>query len=127
MFYGVAAAAVLLIHLGFILFVLAGGALALRHRWIIAIHVPAALWGFVVELTGRGCPLTAVENFFLTKAGQTGYAESFVEHYLLPFIYPAGLTREVQIMLASAVVAINLATYGWLFVYRPLREHSRRS
>jgi hypothetical protein len=127
MFYSAAAAAVLLIHLGFILFVLAGGALALRHRWIVAIHVPAALWGLLVELTGRGCPLTAVENFFLTKAGQTGYAESFVEHYLLPIIYPAGLTRGVQVVLASAVVAINLATYGWLFLYRPMRKQSRRS
>jgi hypothetical protein len=127
MFYSAAAAAVLLIHLGFILFVLAGGALAWRHRWLLAIHVPAALWGILVELTGRGCPLTAIENFFLTKAGHAGYAESFVEHYLLPIVYPAGLTREVQIVLAAAVVIINLATYGWLFLYRPLREHSRRS
>jgi hypothetical protein len=125
MFYSAAAAAVLLFHLGFILFVLAGGALALRHRWIVAIHIPAALWGFLVELTGRGCPLTAVENFLLAKTGQTGYAESFVEHYLVPIIYPTGLTGDVQIVLASAVVATNLATYGWLFLYRPLR--SRRS
>jgi hypothetical protein len=125
MFYSVAAAAVLLIHFGFILFVLAGSMLALRYRWIVAIHVPAAVWGFVVELTGRGCPLTAVENFLLTKAGQTGYSESFVEHYLLPIIYPNAMTRGIQIALASSVVVINLLLYGWLFLYRPMVKHSR--
>jgi hypothetical protein len=118
MFYSLAAAAVLLVHLGFIAFVLAGGVLVWRHRWIAAIHIPAAVWGFLVELTGRGCPLTDLENYFLAKAGQTGYAESFVEHYLLPIIYPTGLSREVQIVLASSVVVINLLIYGGLFLYR---------
>jgi hypothetical protein len=127
MFYSLAATAVLLLHLGFILFVLAGSVLATRHRWIIAIHIPAAAWGFLVELTGHGCPLTDVENFFLAAAGQVAYTGSFIEHYLLPVIYPAGLTRELQLGLASAVVAINLVMYGWLFLYRPLRAHSRRN
>jgi hypothetical protein len=125
MFYSLSAAVVLLIHFGFILFVLVGSMLALRYRWIVAVHLPAAVWGFVVELTGRGCPLTAVENFLLARAGQTGYSESFVEHYLLPIIYPAGMSREVQIGLASAVVVINLLLYGWLFLYRPMFKHSR--
>jgi hypothetical protein len=75
----------------------------------------------VVELAGRACPLTQVENFFLTRAGQAGNAEPFVEHYLLPFIYRAGLTKDVQAALASAVAVSNLAIYGWLFLYRPLR------
>lgn len=125
MFYSLAAAAVLLLHFGFILFVLAGSLLALRYRWSVALHVPAAVWGFAVEWTGRGCPLTAVENFLLTKAGQVGYAESFVEHYLLPIIYPAGMTRGVQIVLASAVLVVNLLLYGWLFWYRPTFRHAR--
>lgn len=125
MFYNLAAGAVLLVHLGFILFVLAGSALALRRQWVVAIHLPAATWGVLVELTGRGCPLTQVENFLLLKAGHTGYSGSFVEHYLLPLIYPSAMTREIQIMLAAAVLVVNLSMYAWLFVFRPLRTHSR--
>jgi hypothetical protein len=118
MFYSVAAAVVLLVHFGFILFVLFGSALAVRYRWVVAIHVPAAIWGFLIEWTGGGCPLTGAENFFLIKAGQGGYTVSFVEHYLLPVIYPSGLTRDVQIVLAVTVVVINLLMYGWLLLYR---------
>lgn len=125
MLYSLAAAVVLLIHFGFILFVLAGSLLALRYRWVVAVHLPAAVWGFVVEWTGRGCPLTGIENFLLTKAGQTGYSESFVEHYLLPIIYPTGMTRQVQVVLACSVVVINLLLYGWLFLYRPSVRHAR--
>jgi hypothetical protein len=123
MFYGVAAGAVLVVHLGFILFVLFGGALVVRRRWIAAIHVPAAAWGFLVEWSGRGCPLTDAENWLLLKAGQEGYAGSFVEHYLLPIIYPAGLTREVQIILAVSVIVINIVMYGWLLLTRPGTGH----
>lgn len=119
MFYSLAAAAVVLLHFGFIVFVLIGSLLALRYRWMVALHLPAALWGFIVEVTGRGCPLTDVENFLLIRAGQLGYSGSFVEHYLLPIIYPTGMTRGVQIVLASAVVVINLLLYGWLWLYHP--------
>jgi hypothetical protein len=125
MFYSLAAAAVVLLHFGFILFVLAGSLLALRYRWMVALHVPAAVWGVAVELTGRGCPLTAVENFLLSRAGQRGYAESFVEHYLLPIIYPTAMTRGLQVALACAVVVINLLLYGWLFLYPPRSRRGR--
>lgn len=125
MLFSLAAAAVLLLHFGFILFALVGSLLALRYRWIVAVHVPAAVWGFAVELTGRSCPLTAAENFLLTRAGRAGYTESFVEHYLLPIIYPTGMTRNVQIALAASVVVINLLLYGWLFLYRPVVKHIR--
>lgn len=110
--------AVLLLHLAFILFVMLGGALALRWRWMPIIHIPAAVWGFFVELTGRICPLTPLENYFRARAGQTGYSESFIEHYLLALIYPEGLTRDIQHALAGLVVLINAAIYGWLFYRR---------
>jgi hypothetical protein len=116
MFYRVAADAVLLLHFAFIAFILLGATLVARWRWLITVHLPAAMWGFFVELTGRICPLTYAENFFLVKAGQSGYTESFIEHYLLAIIYPAGLTREVQIVLAGVVFVINMAIYVWLFL-----------
>lgn len=118
MFYRLAADGVLLLHLAFIVFALLGAALAVRWRWVIAAHLPAAAWGFFVELSGRGCPLTYAENHLRIKAGQSGYSESFIEHYLLAVIYPPGLTREVQWVLAAVVVVVNVAIYGWLFYSR---------
>ena len=118
MLFRLAADGVLLLHLAFILFALLGAAMAVRWRWIPLIHLPAAAWGFFVELTGRICPLTYLENYFRIKAGQSGYTESFIEHYLLAIIYPSGLTREIQFALAGVVVVVNIAIYGWLLSRR---------
>lgn len=118
MIFRLAADAVLLFHLAFILFALLGAAMAAWWRWIPLVHLPVAAWGFFVELTGRNCPLTHLENYLRIKAGLSGYTESFVEHYLLPIIYPGGLTREIQFALAGVVVVLNAAIYGWLFVRR---------
>jgi Protein of Unknown function (DUF2784) len=115
MLYKLAAEAVLLIHLAFILFVLLGAAIAARWRWIIVFHLPAATWGFFIEITGRICPLTYLENYLRTKAGLSGYTESFVEHYVLAIIYPVGLTREIQFVLSGVVLAVNIALYSWLY------------
>jgi len=81
------------------------------------VQLPAAGWGAWVELTGRICPLTLLENHLLRQAGQTGYSESFIGHYLLAVIYPEGLTRELQICLGTGVLLINAAVYG-VFFYR---------
>lgn len=117
MLYRLAAEAVLLSHLAFILFALLGAVIAVRWRWIIVVHLPAAIWGFFVEITGRICPLTYLENSLRTRAGLSGYTESFIEHYLLAIIYPVGLTRDIQFILASVVVIVNCAIYGWIFHY----------
>lgn len=118
MYFRLAADGVILLHLAFILFALLGGAMTVWWRWIPFVHLPAAAWGFFVELTGRVCPLTYWENYFRIKAGQSGYMESFVEHYLLNIIYPSGLTREIQFALAGVVVIVNVAIYSWLFFRR---------
>jgi len=122
MLYRLAADAVLLLHLVFIVFVVLGAALTARWPRLVALHLPAVTWGFFVELTGRACPLTAVENHFRIEAGLSGYAQSFLEHYLSALVYPAGLTRDGQVMLAAMVVIVNVAIYGWLLFSR----HSRR-
>lgn len=122
MFYRYSADAVLFLHLAFIVFVVIGGLLAVWRRGVLFIHLPAALWGVFVELTGRVCPLTSLENTFRIKAGYAGYSKSFVEHYLLGIIYPEGLTREVQYFLGALVVVVNVAIYLWLF-YRFRQEN----
>ncbi|MDP6376353.1 MAG: DUF2784 domain-containing protein [Pseudomonadales bacterium] len=114
MIYRIAADAVLIVHLGFILFVVAGGLACLCRKWWAAIHLPAAAWGAYVELTSRICPLTVWENDLRRLAGEGGFSESFVERYLLPVIYPAGLTQDIQLTLAAFVVIVNLAVYAWV-------------
>lgn len=116
MVYQLLAEFVLLIHFLFVIFVIFGGLLALCWRWMPWLHLPAAAWGAVIELTGWICPLTPLENDLRRAGDASGYSEGFIEHYLLPIIYPAGLTRESQFLLACLVILINLAVY--LFVYR---------
>ena len=122
MFFRFAADGVLLLHLAFILFAIFGGALAVWWRWMPVVHLPAAAWAVFVELTGRICPLTYLEEHLRIRAGQSGYTGGFVEHYLVEVIYPSGLTREVQFMLAAAVVVINIAIYAWIALHRRLRH-----
>lgn len=123
--YRIATVAVLLLHLAFIIFVVAGATLALRQRWVIALHLPAALWGFWVEATDGPCPLTYLENWLRIRGGDPGYGEGFVEHYLLATIYPAGLTRGTQYVLAAFVLLINACLYA--AVLRRTRHHTGSS
>ena len=102
------------LHFAFLLFVVAGGLLARRHRWLTAPHLLAAAWGVYVEvMPGLICPLTSLENALALRAGAAGYHGSFIEHYLVPVIYPDGLTPAAQWTLAALVVAINVAVYAW--------------
>ena len=118
----IAADFVLVLHLAFILFVAGGALLVLRYAWLAWLHVPAALWGTWVELTNRVCPLTVLENMLRTRAGQSGYSESFIEHYIVPVIYPPGLTRSAQFWLAGVLVTINVVLYTlWLLRRRKTR------
>ena len=103
---------VLLIHLGFITFVLVGGFLALRWRWIPWIHLPAALWGAAIEFSGGICPLTPLENWLRNTGRTAGYSGGFIEHYVLPLIYPAGLTYQIQVFLGFGVLFVNLCAYA---------------
>jgi hypothetical protein len=112
--YHAAADLVLLLHLAFIAFALAGALLVLRWRWLAWLQLPAAAWGIFIELSGRICPLTTVENALRVAAGQAGYADGFVAHYLLALIYPSGLTRQSQFVLAGVVLAVNAGVYAWL-------------
>lgn len=99
-------------HLAFIVFVVFGGLLALRRWWLAFLHLPAAVWGAFIEVSGGICPLTPLENDLRRLSGSAGHPGGFIEHYLLPVIYPSGLTREVQLALALLVVLVNLVVYA---------------
>ena len=118
MLHLLAANAVLVLHLLFICVVVFGSFAVPRRPRFAFIHLPAAVWGFLVEAMGWYCPLTDLENELLRRAGQAGYDGSFLEHYLLAVIYPEGLTRGVQLALAAAVLLINGGMYGWMLARR---------
>jgi hypothetical protein len=108
---------IVIIHFGFILFVIFGGFLALRWRNLIWLHLPAAIWGVLIELFGWICPLTYYENS-LRSSGGGSYTGGFLEHYLIPMIYPSALTREIQIGLGVILVLLNLLIYRKLYLKR---------
>jgi len=113
-----AADAVLLIHLLFILFAVLGGLLLLRWPWLVWVHMPAAVWGVTVEVLHLQCPLTPLENSLRHAAGEAGYSGGFIEHYLLPIIYPAGLTPQIQLWLGAVVVVVNVLVYAMVIRHR---------
>lgn len=111
----VAADAIVLLHLAFILWVGLGGLLIGRWPWLAGLHLPAVAWGVFIEVTGGVCPLTPWENALRQGAGEAGYTGGFIAHYVLPVIYPAGLTHEVQFLIGAGVLALNSVLYGrWL-------------
>jgi hypothetical protein len=112
--YGLLADAVLVAHLAFVLFVTLGGLLVLKWRRLAWLHIPAAAWGATIEFAGWICPLTPLENDLRARAGQSGYEGDFIARYLMPVVYPDGLTRQDQLLLGSTALAINLAIYVWL-------------
>ncbi len=103
--------AVVLVHALFVVFVVFGGLLALRWPKVLWVHAPAAIWGVVVEYAGFICPLTPLEIALRERAGHAGYQGGFIEHYVEALLYPAGLTRAMQIALGTFALAINVAIY----------------
>lgn len=116
--YRLAADLTLVLHLSFIIFVLFGGLLALRKKFWLWVHLPAMLWGLWVEWAGWICPLTPLENYFRRRASGQEYSESFVEHYLVPLIYPDQLTISQQWVLGAVALGINIVIYLYVFRIR---------
>jgi len=113
--YLLLADAVLMVHLAFVVFVLCGGLLAWKWRWIAGLHLPAAGWGAVVEYTGWICPLTPLEGWLREQAGGIVDEQDFIARSLLPILYPGELTREIQLLFGTVVIVLNAALYGWLW------------
>ncbi|MBI1922506.1 MAG: DUF2784 domain-containing protein [Geobacter sp.] len=121
MIYRILADIVMVIHLAFVLFVVFGGLLVLRWRRLVWFHFPAFVWGVVIELTGWICPLTPLENYLRHRGGEAGYETGFIDHYIVPVLYPEGMTRSDQLILGALILLINIAVYSWLV--RRWRKH----
>jgi hypothetical protein len=124
--YRLLADAIVVFHLGFVVFVVVGGLLGLRWPRALWLHAPAAVWGALIEYAGWICPLTPLENELRRRGGATGYAGGFIEHYMTPVLYPTGLTANVQLVLGTLVVVVNVAVYTFVLARRrrTLRSHS---
>lgn len=104
-----------IVHLAFILFVVLGGLLVLRWPLLRWVHLPAAVWGALIEIGNWTCPLTFVENALLRRAGQAGYDDGFIAHHIFGLIYPSGLTRGMELSIAVLVTVINIVIYRKVF------------
>ena len=113
--YDTLADAVVAVHLGFVLFVVIGGLAVLRWECLAWVHIPAVLWAALVEFVGWPCPLTPVENALRAMGGADGYQTGFIEYYVLPLVYPAVLTRELQVVLGTLLVIVNVVIYAAVF------------
>ena len=120
MVYRLLADLVVVVHALFVVFILVGAFLALRWRWIVWIHVPAAIWGVLIEYGGWICPLTPLENSLRARAGQSTYSGDFIQHYLLGALYPQGLTRMTQYVLGSTALLVNII--GYVLLIRSVRR-----
>jgi hypothetical protein len=121
MTYLILANIILAVHLLFIVFVVFGSLFVFYKRWLSWLHIPAVIYGILVEFSGWICPLTPLENHVRVLAGQSGYTHSFVQQYLLKMIYPEGLTRQDQIIIGCAILILNFFVY--LLIFRQLREN----
>jgi len=115
MVFSVLADLAVVIHIMFVLFVLFGGLAVVRRPRLAWLHLPAALWGALIEFKGWICPLTYLENHFRHVGGEAGYSGSFIEHYLEPLLYPLGLTTRSQVLMGMIVLGLNAAVYGYLW------------
>ena len=122
MLYQAAAELVLILHLGFIGFVIAGGGAVRGWPRIAWLHVPLFVWGSLVNLAGWVCPLTPLENHLRRLAGESGYAGSFIEQYVAPVVYPAGMTSDLALAAGVFLLVWNVAVYAWIFRVRPSRS-----
>jgi hypothetical protein len=111
----VAADAIVALHVVFVVFVALGGLLAFRWRWVKWVHLPAVAWGVLIECAGGVCPLTPLENVLRQRAGSRTYSGDFIEHYVLPALYPPDLTHAGQIALGSFALALNALIYWRVF------------
>jgi len=125
MIYRLLADIVVLIHVAFVIYVVFGGLLVLKRRWTVWLHLPAVFWAAFVEFSNSICPLTPLENMLRNLAADSVYQTGFIEHYILPVLYPAALSENTQVILGITVLIINTVIYGFVWMRSGFRRRSR--
>jgi len=115
MLFQLAADFIIVLHFTFILFVLVGGILVLKWRWLIWLHLPAVIWGALISFMGWICPLTPLENMLRQAGGGEVYLTGFIEQYIVPLIYPSGFNHEMFVAIGLFVVVVNVIVYAFIF------------
>ncbi len=126
MIYRILADLIVILHLLFIAFALLGGLSVIWRRYLIFVHLPAAIWVSLISFKGWICPLTPLENHLRNAAGSKGYTEGFVEHYVIPIVYPVNLTSDIQMVFGVIALVINIFIYA-LVSHRRLKKKIRKS
>ena len=124
MLASVSADLLVVLHFAFIVFVVLGGLLVLKWRNVAILHIPCVIWGALIEFSGWICPLTPVERYLREVSGGEAYSGGFIDHYIMPLVYPTGLTREMQISLGIIILISNLGIYG-LVIFRRTKRKER--
>ena len=127
MIYRLLADLVLILHAGFVVFVMLGAFLVLRWPRVAWVHVPVVLWGAGIEFVGWPCPLTPLENYLRRLGGEFGYQGGFIDHYVMSMLYPDGLTRQLQFVLGALVLLVNVTVYAWVLRRRRSARHGDTS
>lgn len=118
MIYRALADLILVTHFAFAVFTVLGGLLVLRWRSLLWAHLPSILWGVVIQWANWTCPLTPLESRLREAGGEAGYSGGFIEYYVSMLLYPEGLTVELRYLLGAALLAVNVAVYGYIFLWR---------
>jgi hypothetical protein len=108
---------VLLLHFAFVLFAVLGGIAVLFKRSFVWLHIPVVLWSSVINLAGWICPLTPLENYFRSQAGQSGYEGGFIQHYIEPLVYPGGMPRNFELIAGISILVWNGLVYAFILLY----------
>ncbi len=122
MIYRALADLVVVLHLGFVLFVILGGLLVFKYPRCVWLHIPAFLWAAVISFMGWVCPLTPLENWLRHQSGAAVYESGFIKHYIVPVLYPSALTRDLQVLLGVFVLVLNAVVYAVVLQHRLHRE-----
>ena len=125
MIYLILAELVVVLHLLFIVFNVLGGFLAIWKKWMPYIHIPAAIWGSLIIIMGWKCPLTPLEKMLRIAGGEEGYSGGFISHYIIPIIYPPGLTREMQITLGLIAIVTNILIYIYTIYWWKVKKDKK--
>jgi hypothetical protein len=103
-------------HFAFILFIVFGALLVIVRRQMIFLHLPTLLYGLLIELLNINCPIEPLESWLRDLSFESGFAEGFLEPYLIGLIYPPSWNQSFGNLMAALLLGFNLLVYSLVFL-----------